>query len=108
MPIALLSETLDLSDGSGLEYTVTLTAADNPYADAEYDALQSQIQMVLRTLSEREASAIWDRINGETQAQVAAKLGISIRKLREIEKGAMRKLRHPARSQLLKDYWGLG
>lgn len=108
MPIGLLSEQIGSSDASEIALTDTLAAADDPFEAAEQSLLESQLQSVLATLSKRESGVIWDRFAGMTQAQVAAKWRISVRKVREIERGTLSKLRHPSRSKVLKGYLGVG
>jgi hypothetical protein len=104
MPIGLLSEQTSSSHTTGVALTDTLAATDNPFAVIDHGFLELQLKAVLATVSVRECFVIWDRFHDVTQAQVAAKLGISVRKVREIERHTMRKLRHPSRSQVLRDY----
>jgi RNA polymerase primary sigma factor len=74
-----------------------------------FTLLQDQLQHVLATLSEREAGIIRLRfglIDGQprTLEQVGQVYGITRERIRQIETKTMTKLRHPSRSQTLRDY----
>jgi RNA polymerase primary sigma factor len=74
-----------------------------------FTLLQDQLQHVLATLSEREAGIIRLRfglIDGQprTLEQVGEVYGITRERIRQIETKTMTKLRHPSRSQTLRDY----
>lgn len=71
--------------------------------------LQEQIHQVLDTLSEREAGVITMRfgINDgqpKTLDEIGRKYGVTRERIRQIESKTMSKLRHPSRSQVLRDY----
>jgi len=71
--------------------------------------LQDHLQSVLATLSEREASIIRLRFgltNGppRTLDEIGHIHGVTRERIRQIESKTMTKLRHPARSQALRDY----
>ena len=71
--------------------------------------LQEQIHQVLDTLSEREAGVITMRfgINDgqpKTLDEIGKKYGVTRERIRQIESKTMSKLRHPSRSQVLRDY----
>ncbi len=73
------------------------------------DALIAQLDAVLGTLSVREDTFMRKRFgleNGEPQflADLAKFLETSEEEAREFESETMRKLRHPSRSQPLRDY----
>jgi DNA-directed RNA polymerase sigma subunit (sigma70/sigma32) len=75
-----------------------------------YGMLQDQLNDVLETLSEREAGVIRLRfglINGEphTLDQIGQVYGVTRERIRQIETKALSKLRHPSRSQVLRDYF---
>jgi RNA polymerase primary sigma factor len=74
-----------------------------------FTLLRGQIQSVLATLSEREAGIVRLRfglIDGQprTLEQVGQVYGITRERIRQIETKTMAKLRHPSRSQPLRDY----
>jgi RNA polymerase primary sigma factor len=71
--------------------------------------LKERIEQVLSTLSPREARIIRLRFgleNGRpyTLEEVGQKFGLTRERIRQIEGKALRRLRHPCRSRLLKDY----
>jgi RNA polymerase primary sigma factor len=71
--------------------------------------LQDQLQSVLATLSEREAGIVRLRFglaDGQprTLDQIGQIYGITRERIRQIESKTMAKLRHPSRSQALRDY----
>jgi Sigma-70, region 4 len=70
--------------------------------------LQDQLQSVLETLSEREASVVRLRFgltDGQprTLDEIGQVYGVSRERIRQIESKTMSKLRHPSRSQVLRD-----
>ena len=79
-------------------------------ADAvSFTLLQEQLHSVLDTLSEREAGVISMRFgltDGEpkTLAEIGKVYGVTREWIRQIETKVMSKLRHPSRSQVLRDY----
>jgi RNA polymerase primary sigma factor len=71
--------------------------------------LQDQLQQVLCTLSEREAGVIRLRFGlgdgrPRTLDEIGQVYGVTRERIRQIESKTMTKLRHPARSQPLRDY----
>jgi RNA polymerase primary sigma factor len=69
------------------------------------------VQSVLATLSEREAGIIRLRFgltDGQprTLNQIGEVYGVTRERIRQIETKTMTKLRHPSRSQTLRDYLG--
>jgi RNA polymerase primary sigma factor len=71
--------------------------------------LQDQLQQVLCTLSEREAGVIRLRFGlgdgrPRTLDEIGQVYGVTRERIRQIESKTMTKLRHPARSQGLRDY----
>ncbi len=71
--------------------------------------LGEKIQEVLATLSPREARILRLRFgleNGTTYTleEVGKKFGLTRERIRQIEGKALRRLRHPCRSRLLKEY----
>jgi RNA polymerase primary sigma factor len=74
-----------------------------------FSSLQDQLKQVLRTLSEREAGVIRLRfglIDGQprTLDEIGQVYGVTRERIRQIESKTMLKLRHPSRSQSLRDY----
>ena len=74
-----------------------------------FTMLHDQLQSVLDTLSEREASIIRLRfglIDGQprTLDQISHIHGVTRERIRQIETKTMAKLRHPSRSETLRDY----
>ena len=74
-----------------------------------FTLLQQQLQSVLATLSEREAGIIRLRFgltDGQprTGDQISRVYGVTRERIRQIENKAMAKLRHPSRSEALRDY----
>jgi RNA polymerase primary sigma factor len=71
--------------------------------------LQDELQAVLGTLSEREAGIVRLRVgltDGQprTLEEIAHAYGVTRERIRQIETKTMTKLRHPSRSQTLRDY----
>ncbi|MFR9286777.1 RNA polymerase sigma factor [Varibaculum cambriense] len=79
-------------------------------ADAvSFTLLQEQLRHVLDTLSEREAGVVSMRFGlGDGQAKTLDEIGkvygVTRERIRQIESKTMSKLRHPSRSQVLRDY----
>lgn len=74
-----------------------------------YSLLCDQLQSVFETLSDREATIIRLRNGIEhgppmERDEVAQMYGVTSERIRQIETEAMKKLRHPSRSQVLRDY----
>jgi RNA polymerase primary sigma factor len=74
-----------------------------------FTLLQDDLRSVLATLSEREAGIVRLRFgldNGHpcTLDEIGAVYGVTRERIRQIEAKAMAKLRHPSRSQALRDY----
>jgi RNA polymerase primary sigma factor len=74
-----------------------------------FTLLQDELRSVLATLSEREASIIQLRyglLNGRphTLEEISHVHGVTRERIRQIETKTMAKLRHPSRSQSLRDY----
>ena len=91
--------------GDFVEDTETLSPMEN----AASAMLREQIAEVLRTLSPREEQVIRMRFGltdgvPHTLEDVGAHFNITRERIRQIEAKAIRKLRHPSRSKLLRDY----
>jgi len=71
--------------------------------------LQEQLETVLHTLPEREQKVIQSRfglVDGRplTLEEVGRAFGVTRERIRQIESKALSRLRHPSRSQCLRDY----
>ncbi len=80
-----------------------------PLERASFKLLQEQLESVLHTLSEREKEVIRLRfglVDGQprTLEDVGKKFGVTRERIRQIESKTLSKLRHPSRSQKLRDY----
>ena len=79
-------------------------------ADAvNFTLLQEQLHDVLDTLSEREAGVVSMRFGltdgqPKTLDEIGKVYGVTRERIRQIESKTMSKLRHPSRSQVLRDY----
>jgi RNA polymerase primary sigma factor len=74
-----------------------------------FTLLQDQLKSVLQTLSEREAGVVRLRFglaDGQprTLDEIGQVYGVTRERIRQIESKTMSKLRHPSRSQVLRDY----
>jgi RNA polymerase primary sigma factor len=80
-----------------------------PLERASFKLLQEQLESVLHTLTEREKEVIRLRfglVDGQprTLEEVGKKFGVTRERIRQIESKTLSKLRHPSRSQKLRDY----
>ncbi|MGH2807588.1 MAG: RNA polymerase sigma factor [Actinomycetota bacterium] len=80
-----------------------------PLERASFKLLQEQLETVLHTLSDREKDVIRLRfglVDGQprTLEDVGKKFGVTRERIRQIESKTLSKLRHPSRSQKLRDY----
>jgi RNA polymerase primary sigma factor len=83
--------------------------AIQPAEAVSFTMLQEQLQSVLRTLSEREAGVVSMRFGladgqPKTLDEIGKVYGVTRERIRQIESKTMSKLRHPSRSQVLRDY----
>jgi RNA polymerase primary sigma factor len=83
--------------------------AIQPGEAVSFTLLQEQLHSVLGTLSEREAGVVSMRFGltdgqPKTLDEIGKVYGVTRERIRQIESKTMSKLRHPARSQLLRDY----
>ena len=74
-----------------------------------FTTLQTELHQVLDTLSEREKGVIMMRIGlsdgqAKTLDEIGKVYGVTRERIRQIESKTMSKLRHPSRSQKLRDY----
>jgi RNA polymerase primary sigma factor len=80
-----------------------------PIDAASFILLQEQLESVLHTLSDREKKVIQLRfglVDGHprTLEEVGREFGVTRERIRQIESKTLSKLRHPSRSQKLRDY----
>ncbi|MBW3591042.1 MAG: RNA polymerase sigma factor RpoD [Actinobacteria bacterium] len=80
-----------------------------PLDAASFILLQEQLESVLHTLSEREKKVIQLRFGlhdgtPRTLEEVGREFGVTRERIRQIESKTLSKLRHPSRSQKLRDY----
>jgi RNA polymerase primary sigma factor len=83
--------------------------AIQPGEAVSFTLLQEQLQSVLGTLSEREAGVVSMRFGltdgqPKTLDEIGKVYGVTRERIRQIESKTMSKLRHPSRSNLLRDY----
>ncbi len=107
-PISLhtpLGEDGDSEFGDLIEDSEAIVPADA----VSFLMLQEQLHAVLDTLSEREAGVISMRFGlndgqPKTLDEIGKVYGVTRERIRQIESKTMSKLRHPSRSQVLRDY----
>jgi RNA polymerase primary sigma factor len=83
----------------------------SPQEDTTNRLLKQQVEEVLSSLTPRERTILALRFGLEdgrsrTLEEVGKELRVTRERIRQIEVKALRKLRHPSRSSLLKDYIG--
>ncbi|WP_205408257.1 RNA polymerase sigma factor [Actinomyces mediterranea] len=107
-PISLhtpLGEDGDSEFGDLIEDSEAIVPADA----VSFTLLQEQLHHVLDTLSEREAGVVSMRFGlgdgqPKTLDEIGKVYGVTRERIRQIESKTMSKLRHPSRSQVLRDY----
>jgi len=107
-PISLhtpLGEDGDSEFGDLIEDSEAVVPADS----VSFTLLQEQLHSVLDTLSEREAGVVSMRFGlndgqPKTLDEIGKVYGVTRERIRQIESKTMAKLRHPSRSQVLRDY----
>jgi RNA polymerase primary sigma factor len=107
-PISLhtpLGEDGDSEFGDLIEDSEAVVPADA----VSFTLLQEQLNSVLDTLSEREAGVVAMRFGltdgqPKTLDEIGKVYGVTRERIRQIESKTMSKLRHPSRSQVLRDY----
>ncbi|MGX8677640.1 MAG: RNA polymerase sigma factor RpoD [Sphaerochaetaceae bacterium] len=83
--------------------------AENPAQQTAYTLLQEQLKEVLDTLPKREQEVLKMRFGLEdgyslTLEEVGLYFEVTRERIRQIEAKALRRLRHPKRSKIVKDY----
>ncbi len=96
-------------EGGELADIIEDEAAPGPEDEATKAFLKEQLKRVLETLTARERRIIelrfgLDNQYGQTLEEVGAQLGLTRERIRQIEREALSKLRHPSRSRQLTDY----
>ena len=107
-PISLhtpLGEDGDSEFGDLIEDSEAIVPADA----VSFTLLQEQLDQVLITLSDREAGVVRMRFGltdgqPKTLDEIGKVYGVTRERIRQIESKTMSKLRHPSRSQVLRDY----
>ena len=107
-PISLhtpLGEEGDSEFGDLIEDSEAIVPSDA----VSFTLLQEQLESVLDTLSEREAGVVRMRFGltdgqAKTLDEIGKVYGVTRERIRQIESKTMSKLRHPSRSQVLRDY----
>ena len=107
-PISLhtpLGEDGDSEFGDLIEDSEAIVPADA----VSFTLLQEQLDQVLVTLSDREAGVVRMRFGltdgqPKTLDEIGKVYGVTRERIRQIESKTMSKLRHPSRSQVLRDY----
>jgi RNA polymerase primary sigma factor len=107
-PISLDQTIGDEGDSQLGDFIQDSDAVDALDATA-FGLLQAQLQTILATLTEREAGVVRLRFGltdgrPRTLEEIGRVYGVTRERIRQIEARAMAKLRHPARSQKLRDY----
>ena len=107
-PISLstpLGEDGDSEFGDLIEDTEAVVPADA----VGFTMLQGELDRILNSLHPREAGVIRSRFGlgdgvQKTLDQIGEEFGVTRERIRQIEQKTMSKLRHPSRSQMLRDY----
>ena len=107
-PISLstpLGEDGDSEFGDLIEDTEAVVPADA----VGFTMLQRELERILQSLHPREAGVIKSRFGlgdgvQKTLDQIGEEFGVTRERIRQIESKTMSKLRHPSRSQMLRDY----
>ena len=107
-PISLESTVGDEADATLADFVIDENAVDMDEA-ATRIVLRAQVEGVLGTLTPRERRVVELRfgLDGDklyTLSEIGAELGVTRERIRQIETKALRKLRHPSRSKLLREF----
>ncbi len=110
-PISLDGPASGDEDSSQLGDFIEDVDALEPLDEASREMLREQVQHALEALSERERQVLELRfglVDGKdhTLEEVSRYFKVTRERIRQIEAKALRKLRHPTRSRLLRDYLG--
>ena len=96
-------------DDSHLGDFIQDNEAKEPAESASYNMLREQLKQVMQTLTPREAKVLRLRFGMEdgrahTLEEVGNEFHVTRERVRQIEAKALRKLRHPSRSKIIKDF----
>nr|MCA8838227.1 RNA polymerase sigma factor RpoD [Pseudomonadota bacterium] len=85
------------------------TVIDSPHQNAEIGSLEHSMRQMLETLTQRERQVLRLRFgvgvdSDNTLEEVGQKFAVTRERIRQIEAKALRKLRHPSRSNLIEDF----
>jgi len=97
-------------DERDLKDTLQDTTMPTPTDKANQHSLQEKMQDILCTLNPREAKIIQLRFglhsgNGLTRQEIGQKFGLNRERIRQLDVQALRRLRHPRRLRMLRDFW---
>ena len=113
MRVALEPMSLETPVASSEEASLQDFVADEEAATAHEEVnarlLREEVKAILEELDERERQVIKDRFgidrnSSMTLDQVGRQFGVSRERIRQIEASALRRLRHPTRSERLRSY----
>jgi RNA polymerase primary sigma factor len=91
-----------------LEESIAISEERAVFGELISQLLREQLEQILETLSEREGEIIKMRFGfydePMTFQEISQYFGISRERVRQIEAKTMKKLRHPSRTQAIRDY----
>jgi len=107
-PISLATPIGEDEDSNLVDF-IEDSAAKNPMDEVSFIKLSEHTRNILDTLSPREASVLRLRFgidceSDHTLEEVGKKFHVTRERIRQIEAKALRKLRHPVRSRILKTF----
>jgi RNA polymerase primary sigma factor len=91
-----------------LEESIAISEESAVFGELISQLLREQLERIMETLSEREGEIIKMRFGfydePMTFQEISEHFGISRERVRQIEAKTMKKLRHPSRTQSIRDY----
>ena len=108
-PISLQSKVGDNDDAHYGDFIPDMTS-ENPFEVTEGHLLKERLRDILETLTDRERQVVDFRFGltdgySRTLEEVGRLFNVTRERTRQIEAKALRKLRHPVRSQPLRSYY---